>query len=84
MRLIQPFILRRKKTEVLTELPEKIEEIAYCDLSEEQQPLVPSCLPRKIKRLSCSELLDKTKPAPYLHIFSLLSSSNKFATTLAL
>src|SRR3990167_4856083 len=34
--LIRPFILRRKKAEVLLELPEKTEEISYCDLSQEQ------------------------------------------------
>ena len=38
-KLIKPFILRRKKSEVLLELPEKIEEIAYCDLSDEQREL---------------------------------------------
>lgn len=36
-KILHPFILRRKKTEVLLELPEKTEEIAYCDLSEEQK-----------------------------------------------
>ncbi|MBM3198593.1 MAG: DEAD/DEAH box helicase, partial [Chlamydiae bacterium] len=38
-RLVKPFILRRKKSEVLLELPEKTEEIAYCDLSFEQEKL---------------------------------------------
>ena len=35
-RLIKPFILRRLKTQVATELPEKIENIRYCEMSEEQ------------------------------------------------
>ena len=34
---IYPFILRRVKAEVLTELPEKIEQILYVDMSPEQQ-----------------------------------------------
>lgn len=34
--IIQPFILRRTKEEVLLELPEKTEQIIYCDLDVEQ------------------------------------------------
>ena len=37
--MIKPFLMRRKKTEVLLELPEKIEEVYYCDLSKEQKEL---------------------------------------------
>lgn len=35
--LIKPFILRREKTQVATELPEKVENIKFCDLSEKQR-----------------------------------------------
>ncbi len=35
--IIKPFILRRVKTQVATELPEKIENIKYCNLSEAQR-----------------------------------------------
>ncbi len=35
--IIKPFILRRVKTQVATELPEKIENVKYCDLSESQR-----------------------------------------------
>ncbi|MEW6303735.1 MAG: SNF2-related protein [Verrucomicrobiota bacterium] len=35
-RRLRPFILRRLKRDVATELPEKIEQVAYCDLTEEQ------------------------------------------------
>lgn len=35
--LIKPFILRREKTQVAKELPEKVENIHYCDLSEAQR-----------------------------------------------
>ncbi|NIJ51542.1 DEAD/DEAH box helicase [Dyadobacter arcticus] len=35
--LIRPFILRRLKSQVATDLPEKVESIQYCDMSEEQE-----------------------------------------------
>ncbi|MGV3639157.1 MAG: DEAD/DEAH box helicase [Adhaeribacter sp.] len=35
--LIKPFILRRHKSQVATELPEKIEQITYCMMTEEQE-----------------------------------------------
>ena len=34
---LRPFILRRTKREVLKELPEKIEQVAYCELNESQR-----------------------------------------------
>ncbi len=38
-RLTAPFILRRLKSDVLTELPEKLEEVRYAHFGEEQQKL---------------------------------------------
>ncbi|WP_339924512.1 SNF2-related protein [uncultured Cyclobacterium sp.] len=38
-RKIQPFILRRTKKEVLTELPEKTEEYLYCEMNTEQRKI---------------------------------------------
>ncbi|MBA9075906.1 DEAD/DEAH box helicase [Rufibacter quisquiliarum] len=35
--LIKPFILRRHKSQVATELPEKIEHVTYCKMTEEQE-----------------------------------------------
>ena len=35
--LIKPFILRRHKAQVARELPEKIENLSYCSMTEEQQ-----------------------------------------------
>ncbi len=70
-KLVKPFILRRKKSEVLTDLPEKIEEIAYCDLSYQQQELykeVASMMRDTVYR----ELQDTTKPIPYMHVFAAL------------
>lgn len=34
---VAPFILRRKKLEVATELPEKLEQVVYCEMDEEQR-----------------------------------------------
>lgn len=72
-RLIKPFILRRKKSEVLLELPEKIEEIAYCDLSDEQRELYRSTFVQHKESLM-KDLENQTKPVPYMHVFALLSA----------
>lgn len=73
IRLIKPFTLRRKKETVLTELPEKIEEVAYCDLSNEQHHLYAEVLQRRRHHL-LQELKNQQTSIPYLHIFALLSS----------
>lgn len=71
-KLVKPFILRRKKSEVLRDLPEKIEEIAYCDLSEEQQKMYRE-IALQTKETVYRDLKDVSKPTPYIHIFSILS-----------
>ncbi len=35
--IIKPFILRRKKSQVVTELPEKVEQVYYCEMTPEQE-----------------------------------------------
>jgi SNF2 family DNA or RNA helicase len=72
-RLVKPFILRRKKSEVLTDLPEKIEEIAYCDLTDEQKVLYKEVTFR-MKETVYQDLKDFTKPVSFVHIFSVLST----------
>lgn len=69
--LIKPFILRRRKQEVLKELPDKSEDKSYCELSEEQKQLYQEILE---KSRDSVEELRKEAPIPYLHIFSILSS----------
>ncbi len=71
-KIIKPFILRRKKKEVLKDLPEKIEEIAYFDLSDEQKQLYNKIIASSKKHL-IKDLKDNEKPISYIHIFSLLS-----------
>lgn len=70
--LIKPFVLRRKKKEVLLDLPEKIEEVLQCDLSENQKELYYQTAYISKKEF-LDELKDKSKPIRYVHIFSLLS-----------
>ncbi len=71
-RFIHPFILRRKKSEVLLELPEKTETIAYAPLSDEQKALYQEVYLASKEKLF-KELQDDSQPLPYMHIFSLLT-----------
>jgi len=72
-RLIHPFTLRRKKEDVLKDLPEKIEEVAFCDLSPQQHMLYTEVLEQRRRHL-IEELKDDQNPIRFLHIFALLSS----------
>jgi len=71
-KLIHPFTLRRKKEEVLHDLPEKTEEIAYVGLSEEQQKLYKEACANS-KQLILQELNQEGEPLPYMHIFALFN-----------
>ena len=70
-KLTQPFILRRKKMDVLKELPEKTEEIYYCTLSIEQKDLYKKALENRGKHL-LDDLQSAQKPISYVHVFALL------------
>ncbi|NGX39465.1 MAG: hypothetical protein KR126chlam1_00794 [Chlamydiae bacterium] len=71
-RLIDPFLLRRRKAEVLTELPEKIEEIALCDLSPLQHELYREIV-QSYRSSLFTQLRDTKRSPPIVHIFSMLS-----------
>jgi superfamily II DNA or RNA helicase len=43
-RRLRPFLLRRLKREVAAELPEKIEQVSYCELGEDQRALYQEVL----------------------------------------
>lgn len=72
-RVIKPFVLRRKKEDVLFDLPDKVEEIAHCELSLDQRLLYHDLL-QKVRDSIFRDLEDTKTPVPYLHIFSALSS----------
>jgi hypothetical protein len=71
-RLISPFTLRRLKKSVLHELPEKIEDVMSCSLSDDQVKLYRDAI--SSRGLGILENLKKREePIPYMHIFVLLN-----------
>ncbi len=69
--LCRPFILRRTKAEVLTDLPEKVEETSFCDLAENQAALYHECLVKKGGPLL--KELQGLRANSLLHVFQLLN-----------
>lgn len=72
-RFVKPFIIRRKKEDVLLDLPEKTEEISHCTLVDDQKHLYVEVLERSREKI-LQVLHDRTIAIPYMHIFALLSS----------
>jgi superfamily II DNA or RNA helicase len=72
-RFIKPFTLRRKKEDVLPDLPPKVEEVSHCDLLPEQLNLYNEVLKQSHRKI-VKELRDQKNPVPYIHIFALLSN----------
>ena len=52
-RRLRPFILRRMKRDVAKDLPEKLEQVAYCELTDDQRTVY-----RQIMEMSRKEVLD--------------------------
>jgi SNF2 family DNA or RNA helicase len=71
-RLITPFTLRRRKSSVLKELPEKIEDTRFCRLSEDQVKLYRDAIESRGRGLLETLRIDE-KPIPYIHVFALLN-----------
>lgn len=71
-RLISPFTLRRIKETVLDDLPEKIEDIRSCRLSDDQIKLYRDAISSRGKVL-LQMLKTGEEPVPYIHIFALLN-----------
>jgi SNF2 family DNA or RNA helicase len=82
-RRIEPFILRRSKAEVLTELPAKIEENRFCELAPYQSELYREALVNRAKPL-IETLARSDQPIPYMHIFSLMTFLKQLCNTPAL
>ncbi|HVR39337.1 MAG TPA: DEAD/DEAH box helicase, partial [Thermoanaerobaculia bacterium] len=70
-RLVRPFVLRRTKAQVLTELPPKIVDKRYCELHDEQRALYRDVMNARAKPLR--ELLRGGGRIPYIHVFAALN-----------
>lgn len=77
-KLIKPFILRRKKQDVLDDLPSKVEEIVSVDLSEEQKALYDEVA------ISSKSILQEEGSHFYTHVFSLLNRLKQVCNHIAL
>lgn len=70
-RLVRPFVLRRTKAQVLTELPPKILDTRYCDLTTEQRALYRRVIESRAKPLRAQ--LRAGASVSYVHIFAALN-----------
>ncbi len=64
--------LRRLKGQVLSDLPEKVEDIRYCQMSEEQLKLYQHVHNHQSQQI-IEELKNPNASIPYMHIFALLT-----------
>ncbi len=71
-KVIHPFKLRRLKSDVLNDLPAKVEDVRYCTLSQHQVALYKKLADAGGKAL-IKKLSDESKPVDYLHIFALIT-----------
>ncbi len=70
-RLVKPFVLRRTKAQVLTELPPKIVDKRYCELLPEQLLLYKRVLDSRGRTLR--DQIGSGKPLSYVHVFAALN-----------
>ncbi len=70
-RLVRPFVLRRTKAQVLTELPPKIVDKRFCELTSEQRALYRRVLESRAKPLRAQ--LRAGASVSYVHIFAALN-----------
>jgi superfamily II DNA or RNA helicase len=71
-KLIHPFKMRRTKELVLKDLPEKVEDIRHCNLSDEQQAMYKQTMDMKVLPLM-NLVKDDNKAVPFLHVFAVLT-----------
>lgn len=72
-RYVRPFLLRRRKQDVLPDLPPKTEDVYLTELIGEQKELYRQIASRQAVPL-IQQLHDEQLPIPYMHIFALLSA----------
>jgi SNF2 family DNA or RNA helicase len=77
-RLVQPFLLRRLKSDptIISDLPEKNEMVVYCSLTQEQATLYESTVHEALTALERADGIQRRGL-----VLSLLTRSNRFATT---
>jgi len=71
VQVLRPFVLRRRKSAVLQDLPPKIEDFRSCVLSADQVRLYREVIASRSPEIRLA-LADAGRPVPYLHIFALL------------
>ena len=71
-RMIHPFKMRRTKNLVLKDLPEKVEDVKHCHLSEAQIKLYREVVDLKSQPL-LRQLADENTPVSYLHVFAVIT-----------
>lgn len=71
-RLVAPFVLRRLKSSVLHELPEKFEDLRTCELSEDQIRIYREVVETRGRDLA-GRLASEEGPVPYIHVFAVLN-----------
>jgi superfamily II DNA or RNA helicase len=76
-RVISPFVLRRLKSSVLSELPEKIEDVRTCALSEDQVKLYRGTVAGRGAELARQIEAAADGRLPYLHVFAVLTLLKK-------
>lgn len=72
-RLVSPFLLRRTKAKVLTELPEKTEEVVPCKLTAAQRRAYRACLDSEDANTARASLQKEGGKVDYANILSLLT-----------
>ena len=70
--LVAPFILRRLKKDVLTELPDKVESVVYCELDKEQRKLYEATLVSMNQELK-SQLVEGGEGAGRMKMLAMLT-----------
>ncbi|MCU1348949.1 MAG: helicase, superfamily [Acidobacteria bacterium] len=70
-RLVRPFVLRRTKGQVLPELPPKIVDKRYCELTPHQRAMYRSIIESRAKPLRTQ--LRSGERIPYFHVFAALN-----------
>jgi superfamily II DNA or RNA helicase len=70
-RLVRPFVLRRTKAQVLTELPPKIVDKRYCEMTSEQKTLYRRVLEARAKPLRLQ--MRAGQIVSYVHVFAALN-----------